>query len=338
MKKKSKTEQFFLKRFNKDNTYDAVEAAVKDIYQPYLKGFHDYYPIPIDVAGLAESLGVEVNYVDYLSLGKQQGKLGTVYYKDNRYIIEVLRQSSATRKRMTIAHELGHLFFREKGDHILNIVDRAELKAEESICNLLASMLLMPKGYISDMKIRLLAESTQKRTSWYIFKELAKSAKRFDTSIPALVVRLGHTPYEQEPNLILFCTAYFENAYKGGDPRLRIWSNTQLGSLRVCNTWYNKSIESLGLKSVEALFDSWRDSDKKGHHLTGVYTLDKQQDICIAKKDTVNWTNETLTLSFNEDGKWLDRSTSLFSSGCLFAKEGWNENQVYIITAGKVRS
>lgn len=331
MTKISKTMQYFLHRYKTFNLDDAVEAAVQELYPPYMKGFYDYYPIPIDIESIATSLGVQIYNVDNIYSDKH----GTIFYEDNVYKLHVRNNMTESRKRMIIAHELGHLIFRDGKIHRINLIDKNEFHDEELICSRIGSTLLMPKGYIKELINLIYENSIKDSSSWFIFKQLTSSAKKFVTSIPALIVRLNYVNNQYEPNLIMFCSAFFKNRYKKNDPKLRIWSSNQLGSFRSFNTWYNKSIETIGLDSVCLLFDLWCKLYDKGIFEAGVFTLNKDMKIRNASKDTVNWIKQSIVLSKHEKSVWKDEEVSILTSSCLFSKKEWNKNQIFIVSIGK---
>lgn len=99
--------------------------------------------VPFDVAGLAASIGIQIEYVpmsDDIS--------GFLRQRNGDWIIGVNSLHHRNRQRFTIAHELGHYFLhRDVGGFEDRALFRRELQFDrrESEANSFASKLLMPE-------------------------------------------------------------------------------------------------------------------------------------------------------------------------------------------------
>lgn len=91
---------------------------------------------PIDPHGVARVCGVK-SVEDVVSL-EESGRLET---QKGGHRILVRASDSKTRKRFTVAHELGHTFFASSQDE-----ERKYSQEEEARCNVFAAALLMPKA------------------------------------------------------------------------------------------------------------------------------------------------------------------------------------------------
>lgn len=148
--------------------------------------------VPVDVELLAQSLGIEVSYMnlDADTSGILEKK------KDGRFRIVVNDNHPSTRKRFTIAHELGHYFNHRHliGDGISD--DRAYRSSasgmynntaigrrQETEANQFAANLLMPWDAIKTL---------EKETG---INDPAELARRIGVSEHALCIRLG-IPYD----------------------------------------------------------------------------------------------------------------------------------------------
>jgi Zn-dependent peptidase ImmA (M78 family) len=109
--------------------------------------------LPVDLDKLAEAIGVEIKY------GNFKGELsGFAYQKSNSKFIGVNMSEKPTRRRFTIAHELGHLFLHKEDsvnyDTKIALVlfrdnhssDGTDIKEVEA--NAFAAELLMPEDSI----------------------------------------------------------------------------------------------------------------------------------------------------------------------------------------------
>lgn len=144
---------------------------------------------PVDVIGLAEELGVPIVYED---LGDDvSGVIRQADHAPNGYEIAVNEAHAETRKRFTIAHELGHFIYhrdflgRGTGD---TRAYRAEpgtgfpnphiTPREERQANAFAANLLMPLALIAEFRERGVRSS-------------ALLAQIFKVSEEAMRIRLG---------------------------------------------------------------------------------------------------------------------------------------------------
>ncbi len=127
---------------------------------------NDMYKIPVDLIKLASNFNIEVYQAD---LGSKIS--GAIKYekKEDRYRILINEKDSESRKRFTIAHELGHYFLHAnilKSDEIL--VDtlyrmkseedkEREMEADYFAGALLMNKKLLEKMYEKDYSITSLA-------------------------------------------------------------------------------------------------------------------------------------------------------------------------------------
>lgn len=150
---------------------------------------------PVDVAKLAEQMGVVVHFEpadDELS--------GFLLRDVDRYkaLIGVNKDHAPTRQRFTIAHELGHLLL-HKGEplHVdrgmkVNLRDGAASQGtiiEEKEANLFAAELLMPAHF--------LRKDLQEKISLEIEGDIEWLAKKYDVSAQAMTFRLSYLKYLQ---------------------------------------------------------------------------------------------------------------------------------------------
>lgn len=150
---------------------------------------------PVDVAKLAEQLGVVVHFEpadDELS--------GFLLRNVDRYkaLIGVNKGHSYTRQRFTIAHELGHLLLHEGEPlHVdrgikVNLRDGASSQGtiiEEKEANLFAAELLMPAHFIR--------KYLQEKLSLEIEGDIEWLAKKYQVSTQAMTFRLSYLKYLQ---------------------------------------------------------------------------------------------------------------------------------------------
>jgi Zn-dependent peptidase ImmA (M78 family) len=151
--------------------------------------------LPIDIKKIATSLGVSVMGHDF---GDEMS--GVLVLKDDKGTIGFNKDQSESRKRFTIAHELGH-YILHKNNHNDVFVDRdfiimyrrgtenyseTELIQEQE-ANAFAAAILMPEHLI---------EQELKENNYYPnlseLQLIEKLAKTFKVSAPAMTFRLNN--------------------------------------------------------------------------------------------------------------------------------------------------
>jgi len=165
-------------RFTPSGDIDPNDIALIDTPEKLLKFAEDkeLNPIPLDVKGVAEKLGIRVEYVSL------DDDLSGILYKDkenNSWVLHVNKEHHPNRQRYTIAHELGHFClhrhlkqrFEDKIFFRGGEPDKPEWQANE-----FASAILMPEN-----KFR---EKVRSGVS-----QVEKLAKEFKVSTLALRIR-----------------------------------------------------------------------------------------------------------------------------------------------------
>lgn len=156
---------------------------------------------PVDVEYLAEQLGLEVQYEEF------EGELSGVLFRneeDGEYIIGVNETHPKTRRRFTIAHEIGH-FLMHKGKEIhvdrtfkVNFRDATSSQAiniEEMEANAFAAALLMPRDLIFRIIQDELNGEIDLHGDDFEDKLLSDIADKLEVSQQALSIRLGKLGY-----------------------------------------------------------------------------------------------------------------------------------------------
>jgi Zn-dependent peptidase ImmA (M78 family) len=138
--------------------------------------------IPIDPSLLARERRItEINMVE-------MAQDGIIYAKGNEYVVDLNRSHSDSRKRFTLAHEIGHTFFFDVQEHPTSrfrIVD-AQIQSihsdqsEEHLCNVVASEILMPCEPFSNMMQEMTPEA----------RTILTLAGKFKTSLQATARRV----------------------------------------------------------------------------------------------------------------------------------------------------
>lgn len=140
---------------------------------------NDMYTIPVDVIMLANNNDIKVFEAN---LPKEVS--GAIRYNNEAYEILVNENDVDTRKRFTIAHELGHYFLHldmlKKSDVHIDILYRTELKNDdererEKEADYFAGALLMNRTLLKRLRSN---------------NDIEKLAELFEVSISAMTVRL----------------------------------------------------------------------------------------------------------------------------------------------------
>ena len=161
----------------------ALEAAIPGIAQS---------PIPINVDSAARYVGIE--QITEVETETFDGLLSAT--PSGSYIATLRKGQSESRKRFTLAHELGHVILHRSIAPRQSIAVQGQLqcraktreeKDEERLCDVLASQLLMPQAQLMQV-INEIGVSAQ---------TLPDIARRFSVSLEAMSTRLlGVLPYE----------------------------------------------------------------------------------------------------------------------------------------------
>lgn len=137
--------------------------------------------LPIDVIGIANAHGIKVYRANFNS--KINDDIFGFIEKDGDTVaIYVNAQNSPTRRRFTIAHELGHFFLHHEGNEELEYLDLRSTKStkEEVEANKFAAELLIPEAELREEYDRLL------------FPTIDALAKTFNVSRQAMKYRLSN--------------------------------------------------------------------------------------------------------------------------------------------------
>ncbi len=107
--------------------------------------------IPVDLVSAAKYLGID--QVIEVQTTSFDGLLSVT--KSGTYIVNIRSDQSPTRKRFTLAHEVGHLVLNRslradenipRTERLVCTATSAEEKAEERLCDIVATELIMPCG------------------------------------------------------------------------------------------------------------------------------------------------------------------------------------------------
>ena len=113
---------------------------------------HDALSPPVDIEGLARSLGISVSLEEL-----DNDVSGLMLIEDGRVNVAINAAHHRHRRRFTLAHEIGHMLLHATGDRV--VVDRrfyrnewpssGELR-EEIEANAFAAALLMPESLVRE--------------------------------------------------------------------------------------------------------------------------------------------------------------------------------------------
>jgi hypothetical protein len=211
--------------------------------------------------------------------------------------------------------------------HEIGVLSRNEIEAEEHICDMFASALLMP----SDV-VKVVLNDVSVQNPWSILLSFERAARRMQVSMPALVLRMGEVEVQANFPLIVICLRLFANPRTGDSPCLRVDICGSFGSLRDTRTWHNKSASGLNLLSAETLFAAWREEFGKDGDPTGGKYILADARLARAEQEAVRWTDEPILFDMRKKGKWHREQIAMQTCSCLYAAKGWDENLSYVIS------
>lgn len=121
--------------------YIQVSQLLKDYFNS--KNLDDI-SFPIDFYGLAEWLGVKVDFADlnYFRFSKFSMQLGKLELENNKAIIYLERRASPSSARYALAHEISHYLWNHKNIYCLE--SKLPANCEELIIDIVTSFLILP--------------------------------------------------------------------------------------------------------------------------------------------------------------------------------------------------
>ncbi len=149
--------------------------------------------VPTPVEQIAEKLGAKISYEPFD--GKDEVS-GVLIKESDRTVIGINSSHARTRQRFTIAHEIGHLVLKHKGDIFVDKTVRINRDSKSALAidnyeieaNGFAASLLMPRNHIvREVQKRL--DSKAGKNDFSLVKHLAGA---FQVSTQAMEYRLNN--------------------------------------------------------------------------------------------------------------------------------------------------
>lgn len=313
----TQTWRYFLRRFPGDGWRQSVERAALEqrrlLAEPGL--------VPVALERLAHLLSIEVRDVTS-SFRCREGSLSPA---PRGFICELRQGVSPTRRRFSLAHEIGHSLFYDcthtPPRHVIGSLVDEELEAEESLCNAFASALLLPENSLRESIASQVVRANPRSFLQHV-EHIA--LRRYQVSLVTLVARL-HTIHACLPGFRIVVFAWKADPPRELTPRLRVAAWADLSRSFNARVWTNRSPEGVGLHSVRKLFDDW--SAAKASHAGAAtrgwrFPLEEPPEVdeCIhaSHQDAI--------------GKWSRISLSVRATSRLYARGDCGDGNVYIVT------
>ncbi len=145
---------------------------------------------PVDVETIARGLGVRVKYTSF----ERDEVSGLLVRKGDEVVLGVNREHPETRRRFTIAHEIGHFVLHMTrlifvDEVVLHFRDRTSGEGrdpEEIEANAFAAELLMPEHFI---------EEDMEELDVWDDEGIQELAQKYQVSTQSLIYRLNHLGY-----------------------------------------------------------------------------------------------------------------------------------------------
>ncbi|MBZ5647315.1 MAG: ImmA/IrrE family metallo-endopeptidase [Acidobacteriia bacterium] len=314
----TRSEVFFLELFGAATLYGAAEIAAQKQRAGLLE---EYEQVPVDVFRLAAQKGLAVKE-NLEGAGCQEGLLVPV---DGGYRVRLRRASTDTRKRFSLAHELGHtLFYEDAGSgprHVIGILSKQEHNAEEKICDMFAQCLLMPKR-----PLKLALERIPANAPGELLNLLEGTSRTFRVSMPALLARLQRVVLPSSPYMVV-CSSVRPNASTRQDPMLRVESCVTLGSWRNRFVWWNRSVVGARITGALRTYDAWTQGQERGRFgLSDSGSLERNPRRLLEQAEEVE-------MSEYKAGKWARRIQPCTSVSSLYTWQSDECTKAYVVTA-----
>jgi Zn-dependent peptidase ImmA (M78 family) len=317
----TRSEKYFVDRFNSATLNGAIERAACEE-----RGANERCSRPpIDIFEIAKARRIEIKED---LVGEYCGE-GLLLPSRSGYIVRLRASSTKSRKRFSLAHELGHtLFYKDEGKgprHQIGVLDRSEKSAEERICNAFASALLMPPELVRQKIVDL--PTAEPSTA---LCKLDSTARFFGVSVLALLHRLRAIQLHVPPYMLL-CMSERPNPATGKDATLRIDAAVPIGTWRDMYVWRNRSAHNVGLLRATTLYGEWA-AVYGSAPARGSFGIDPNTG-SVATNCIFSDSEESLLLSRVVHGRWRNEPVRVFSSQRLYAWTDASEGTPYIVAA-----
>jgi len=319
----TRSEKYFVDLFRSATLHGAIERAASRERGGVTE---EHSNVPVDIFELARERGMEITE-DLVGDSCGEGLL--IPFKGG-YRVRLRKSSTNSRKRFSVAHELGHtLFYKDNGDgprHQIGILNTAERNAEERICNRFASALLMPASKLRNRLANLPAGAPSE-----VLNELEKAARHFSVSLPAVLHRLRSIQLEDVPGYIFLCMSERPNAVTLKDIALRVELAVPVGSWHDLYIWRNRSAQGLGLENAMKLYKEWEDAYRAAP-TKGSFAINPQFG-SLEQGSKAFEVEENVHLSRVAQGKWKNECTRVICAHRLYAWSDVSDGTAYVLSA-----
>lgn len=318
----TRSAKYFVELFHSATLRGAIErAAIRERGEVT----EEQSDAPVDILGLARERAIEITE-DLVGDSCGEGLL--IPFKGG-YRVRLRKSSTESRKRFSIAHELGHtLFYRDDGEgprHQIGILNTSERNAEEGICNRFASALLIPA---SSLRRRLGDLPTSAPSE--VLCELEKTARHFAVSLPALLRRLQSIQLHNAPGYMFLCMRERSNAVTRKDVALRVEFAVPVGAWHDLYIWRNRSAERLGLGNATKLFKEWERA-YRADPTKGSFTFNPEFG-SLDKGSKALDVQENVHLSRVTQGKWKNECAQVICANRLYAWSNDSDRAAYVLS------
>ncbi len=318
----TRSEKYFVDLFQSATLRGAIERAASRERGEFTE---EYSHVPVDVFRIAKGRRMQITE-DLVGNSCGEGLL--IPFRGG-YRVRLRKCSTQSRKRFSIAHELGHtLFYKDDENgprHQIGILDCAEKDAEERICNRFASALLMPASKLRE-KLGGLPDGAPSK----VLAALDATARYFHVSLPALLQRLRSIELNT-PGYMLLCMRGKLNPATGDDMALRVEMAVPLGSWRNRYVWRNKSAKGIGLCNALTLYSQWEERHRNAPR-RGSFGIDPHSGCLIDSRDCPD-IEEKIHLSHVIQGKWKNELAQVLSANRLYAWSEVSTKTAYVLSA-----
>jgi hypothetical protein len=324
--KQSATLEYFTKRFPSPTLAGSIERAANQ-----LRGgmFGHLVPIPVDIEAIAAENGITITFDPDGS-----GPEGELVPSRGGFTIYVRGAGTQMRRRFSIAHELAHtLFYADEGSgnrHRIALLSRAEMEAEEFICNAVAGALLIPRVNLQ-RELRKLPVGPRE-----LLYGMDSLARKFQVSFPALIGSLNRIAV-RSPNALIACMQLAPNRKTGRDPQPRVLTARVVGAQsRHLWMWSNRSAVNAGFRSGAALLVRWHETYFGHEPNYGRFVLQSGEIVRPENPAAYPLVQETLQVSAHRRGEWRRVTIPTKVAYCLYAMGGRRQNDTYVVAVAEL--
>ena len=173
MMERDKRQEILINQTQEQNTRNHNENRAREVLNEFYG--NQKITLPVDVIGIAHRNHIDVYRARFEDNVLKDNVYGFIERQGNDIRIVVNAENAATRRRFTVAHELGHFFLHHDQNSDLKYLDLRSTRStpEESQANQFAAELLMPEAQLREEYDKLMFPTVEALANKFYVSKLA---------------------------------------------------------------------------------------------------------------------------------------------------------------------